>query len=441
MRLLPLTEVAGLMGVSCEEKRLVDHYAIDSREVGVGGLFFALSGDKVDGHLFLQEVAQKGALGAVVEKRYNGPHYGLVLLKVESPKLSLQELARVCLVKYPALIVGVTGSVGKTTTKEFISTLLEGKYRIGKSPRSYNTKVTLPLSVLQRTSEEVMVLEMGMSEPDDLKKLVQIAPPHIAVLTRVGLSHAAFFPGGIAEIAKGKSQIFGSSQAVFDHQLYQFSEAIESIKGEKTSFSIQDSSADYFLSSSGRGFVIDEKGVRKIQLNLPFQQTHFLHNLLAAFVVARKLKMDWNLIEQRIPFLAPPSMRFEGLLRKGVFWINDAYNANPESMKAALSNLPSPKGGGQKIAVLGVMKELGTFSKNAHQEIGQFAQHYVDHLLVLGEEAFPLYESFSATKKKAEFFVDLNQLKERLSVLVNPGDVVLVKGSRSMNMETLLDNL
>ena len=125
----------------------------------------------------------------------------------------------------------------------------------------------------------------------------------------------------------------------------------------------------------------------------------------------------------------------------GISFINDAYNANPESMRAALSSLPMPKEGGKRIAVLGTMKELGTFSENAHREVGKLAQRCIDHLLVLGDEATPLCDAFTEVKKPGECFVDHKSLAERLTALMSPGDVVLVKGSRSMRMETIFDLL
>lgn len=420
-------------------------YQIDSRFIEPGDLFFALKGEKTDGHFFLNEAKQKGAVAAVVAKSYQGPDYGLALIQVDDVVISLQELARQFISFQAPKIVGVTGSVGKTTVKDFIATLLEEKYRVYKSFASYNTKLTFPLSLLNRKGdEEVIVLEMGMSEPGDIRRLVQIAPPDISVLTKVGLAHAAHFPAGISDIAKEKAEIFSSPKlktALFYHGFYEFSELVSAITAEKLSFSLQDQVADYFLSFSEGKYLLDERGVRVHQFELPFSQTHILHNFLAAVSVARSLKMDWDEIRLAVSRLELPKMRFESFEKQGITFINDAYNANPESMKAALSNLPQPSGSGKRIAVLGTMKELGSFSKASHEEIGLFAQGYVDHLLVLGQEAAPLCEAFLEVKKPAELFTNHPSLVKRLSQLMSPGDVVLIKGSRSMQMETLLDFL
>lgn len=448
MKNTPLAQIMDFLSIQPDsfsrETQVVD-YQIDSRIVGEGTLFFALKGEKTDGHFFLAEAKQKGAVAAVVSKSYEGLGHGLILLPVEDVLLALQQLAQKFLSLNTPKIVGVTGSVGKTTVKDFITTLLESKYRVYKSFSSYNTQLTLPISLLNRKGdEEILVLEMGMSEPGNIRKLIEIAPPDIAVLTKLGLAHAEFFPGGITDIAKEKAEIFSSSKlktAIFYHEFYHFPELISSIHAEKLSFSLGTRTSDYFLSWSEGKYVIDERGVRAYQLDLPFNQTHVLHNFLAAVSVARSLKVEWDEIHLAVSRLELPKMRFELFERKEVTFVNDAYNANPESMRAALANLPEPKKNGKRIAILGTMKELGTFSKSAHEEIGLFAQAHVDHLLVLGEEAKPLCESFLEVKKPAEFFISHQSLAKRLMQLMSPGDVVLIKGSRSMKMETLLDLL
>jgi UDP-N-acetylmuramoyl-tripeptide--D-alanyl-D-alanine ligase len=439
MRNVQLKSLARHLGVVCETESEITGYQVDSRRVGPGELFFALKGEHVDGHRFLAEVAAKGGLGAVVSKGYQGPDFGLELVRVEDVLAGLQELARDDVAKSGALVVGITGSVGKTTTKEFIATLLEGKFKVGKTYASYNTKLTLPITVLNRVGDEqVLVLEMGMSETGDIGRLVQIAPPDVAVLTKVALAHAAYFTNGLEEIAKGKAEIFShpkTKTAIFYHDFLQYRELVEQIRADKLSFSLEDRSADYFLSEEG----VDERGVRAYRFDPPFKQPHLLHNFLAAVAVARALKMEWDEINQQVSKLRLPKMRFEQFEKEGILFVNDAYNANPESMRAALSSFPEPQVGGKRIAVLGSMRELGAFSRPAHEEIGHFAQKFADHLLVLGEEAKPLCEAFAEVKKPAEYFIDRKKLAARLKEIMRPGDAVLVKGSRSMEMEKILE--
>lgn len=444
MRHIPLFRIARELRVPCDEETQVIGYQVDSRLVSPGELFFALPGEKTDGHRFLGEAGRKGAVGAVVDREYRGPDFGLRLLSVEDVLAGLQELARKDLDESRARVVGITGSVGKTTTKDFVAELLKAKYRVGKTPGNYNTKLTLPLSILNREGgEEVFVLEMGMSEPGDIGRLLQIAQPEVAVVTKVALAHTAYFPGGLEEIAEGKAQIFSSPKlrtAIFNQQLSEYS-CFANTPGEKIVFSLEDRAADYFLSPLEGRYALDERGVRAYTFDLPFKAQHLLHNFLAAVSTARQMKLEWDEINARIPFLKVPNMRFEQFEKNGIFFINDAYNANPESMRAAFSSLPEPREGGKRIGVLGTMSPLGTFSESAHTDIGRLAREYFDLLLVFGVEAHPLFESFQEVKKPAEFFTDLKYVADRLQALMSPGDVVLVKGSRNMGMERLFELL
>ncbi|HSX11614.1 MAG TPA: UDP-N-acetylmuramoyl-tripeptide--D-alanyl-D-alanine ligase [Chlamydiales bacterium] len=442
MRNIPIPIVAEALGLSCESDLQVTGYQIDSRMIQPGELFFALKGDRTDGHKYLSDVKMRGAVGAVVSNDYRGDDFGLVLLRVGDVVASLQGLAKKMMEGCRSQIIGITGSLGKTSTKEFVATLLEGKYKVGKTYLSYNTKLTYPITLLNRTGEEdVLVVELGMTEPGGIGRLLEMAAPDIAVVTKIAHVHAAFFPRGLVDIANGKVEICShpkTKKCIFAHELYQYPEAIGAIHGEKVSFSLDDRTADYFL--SGELFV-DEKGVRAYQFDPPYKQTHVLHNFLAAVAVARAMKMEWDEINRQVPKLKLPKMRFEQYEKDGVVFINDAFNANPDSMRAALSHLPEPKEGGKRIAVLGMMIDMGPESDLIHRDVGRFAQKYVDHLLVMGKEATPIYEAFQEVKKPAEHYMDFRKLADRLKNLMRPGDVVLVKASRCVEMEKLFNLL
>ena len=265
MRNTPISEIARRLTLECESNVLVTGYQVDSRRIGPGELFFALGGDRVDGHQFLADVASNGGLGAVISDLYAGPTFGLELLRVADVLEALQGLAKAFLAESKAVVVGITGSMGKTTTKDFTATLLEGKFRVGKTYSSYNTKLTLPITVLNLMGdEEVVVLEMGMGQPGDIAKLVEIAPPDIAVITQVTMAHYGdLFLDGTTGVARAKAEIFGhpkTKKAIFYHGL------VAEIRCEKLSYSLQDRSADYFLS----GGVVDERGVRAFRFEIPF---------------------------------------------------------------------------------------------------------------------------------------------------------------------------
>lgn len=405
-------------------------YQIDSRLVGKGSTFFAIKGEKTDGHFHLEEVARRGGALAIVDQGYTGPSFGLKLRAVPDVVSELQDMARDSLRRFQGRVLGITGSVGKTTTRDFLATLLGVKYRVSKSPKNYNTKLTLPLTVLNRREDaEVLVLEMGMSEPFEIEKLVSIAPPDVAILTKVGLSHSAFFPGGKEEILRHKAAIFSH----FKTRVKLFDFELEGLEGD--GFSVSDSRAPYFLDVDGGYY---EGGERIAKLNVPFQEPHLRHNALAAISACRELKMEISEIEKGLKFLVLPSMRLQKESLFGALFINDAYNASPESMKAALSSIPMPKKGGKRIALLGSMKELGTFSEKAHFEVGQFARGKIDLLFTLGEETLPLFEAFEGEKMR---FSSLRDMALNLKQGLSSGDVVLIKGSRSLQMENVLEIL
>lgn len=444
MPAVPLRQIASDLALSCKIEALVSGYQIDSRMCAPGDLFFALKGEFQDGHNYLAEVVKRGAVAAVVRKG-SSPTEALALLEVEDVAEALRSLAAKGLQRHPSKILGITGSVGKTMTKEFAATLLGGKYVVGKSPASYNSKITFPLNLLNRSGqEELLVLEMGMSESGELERLTQIAAPDAAILTKIALAHAMNFPDGLKGIARAKAEIFSQEKtkaAIVDLDCLVYPEVKEAIRGERITFSIKERAADYYLAFVDGQFRIDERGVRAHQFDLPFKESHLLHDFLAAVAAARWFKMEWDEIERQIAKLALPKMRFELLEVGGITFVNDAYNANPASMCAALENLPLPQEGGKKIAILGSMKELGAFCKQAHREVGYLAQKHADFLLCFGEETKELCEAFGEAKKPYEHFGEKQALTERLLEIVRAGDVVLIKGSRSMQLEAVLEGV
>jgi UDP-N-acetylmuramoyl-tripeptide--D-alanyl-D-alanine ligase len=308
---------------------------------------------------------------------------------------------------------------------------------------SYNTEKTFPLSILNREgSEEILILEMGMSRPGDLRRLVEVAVPHLAVVTKVALAHAAHFPGGLAEIAAGKAEIFShphTEQILLDHGCLAFQEAMRiPLHKRVRTVSMDTPSAFYFLESLAGEWRWHERGALPGRFLFPFRSAAAAHNGLVAIAIAREMGMAWEEIVPRIPLFQWPEMRGEIVEIAGVTWINDAYNANPASMRSALESLPAPRGQGRKVAVLATMKELGSFSEAAHREVGEWARERIDLLFVLGQEARPLYEAFICSGKRAEFHLEHDSLIDSLSRNLRAGDIVLLKGSRSMQMEKVL---
>jgi UDP-N-acetylmuramoyl-tripeptide--D-alanyl-D-alanine ligase len=421
-----------------EEKKLeISAFRQKSSEVEYGDLFFALKGKKVDGHDFLGEVSKGRGVAAVVSKEYNGENFGLFLFRSDDVLLSLQDLAREQLIKNPVRIVGLTGSVGKTTTKEFLAVLLEAKYRVGKSPGSMNSQISLPLNLLNRKgNEEICVLEMGMSEKGEIAKLVSIAPPEIALITKISPAHIANFKDGLLGIAREKCEIFSqpaTKLCVVPQSLLNYL----SPQKEFVTFSIEDPKADFFLSSKGTEVKICERGKWGKSFSFHLKENHFKEDFLAAVATARMIGLSWQEIEERSAFVQPPKMRFEKVCLDQVTYINDAYNANPDSVLAALEALPKPKKGGKCIAVLGEMADQGVFSETNHRDIGNKALLKVDRLFCYGKETLPMVQAFIEGKKKGEIFFDKRELFKELKKQIHKNDVVLIKGKRSLEMDEI----
>lgn len=419
-------------------------YCCDSRLVKEGDLFFALPGEKTDGHAYIDEVEKRGAAACVVSKSYAKTH-SLPLLAVDDPLAALQKIAAHAISKSTCRIVAITGSVGKTTTKEFVKTLLSTRYKTAASPGNSNSQIGLPLSILNHTTgdEEILVLEMGMTNEGEISRLIAIAPPDVAVLTTAALVHACNFES-IEHIARTKGEIFKSPKTalgIIHKDLSNFCQVCAIGSCKKISFSEVDSSADYSL-IPGPEFTVHSKRENKTVVlgNFPIPGKHNRQNFLIAIAVARYFDVSWEEIKAALPLLALPERRLSIVQRGGITFINDSYNACEISVKAALENLPEPQAGGRKIAVLGSMLELGNFSERCHRQVGEHALNYVEQLFCLGAECQPICEIWNEQGKPARLFQSRQELSHALKKELKQEDVVLIKGSRSKELWKLLED-
>lgn len=451
MRSFTLSEVASVIGGSIPHdvsSIVAKGVNVDSRLVLPGNLFFALPGARVDGHDYLFEIAAKGAVAAIVSRTdllVEGLDIPLIVVK--DVLEALQKLTRYFISQARSKIVAVTGSIGKTTTKDLLTTLLKEKYSVAASPGNSNSQVGLPLTILNHTNgeEEILVLEMGMTHPGQISQLVQLAPPDIALITSVDLVHAVNFDS-LEEIAAAKGEIFShpkTSLGVLSKDISSYSELLQIGSCSKVSFSVTSDHADYSLCDlSEVGFHVKEWGRKSPVLStLNIAGKHNYHNFLAAVVVARTLGLEWEEIEGAIPKLTLPERRLQLVERNGVLFLNDAYNATATSVKAALSTLPTPKAGGRKIAVIGEMMELGKFSESCHRDVGLVALETVDLLFCLGAECVALQRSWQEANRTAPLFMERFDLVNELRQHLKSGDVVLLKGSRSKEMWKILEEM
>lgn len=440
---ISLKQVSQWLHSPIENKKLTFGACVDSRLLKTGDLFFACAGERSDGHEYLKGIAMKGAAGAVVRKNYIPPSdLALPLIHVEDPLKALQKLAATLLACHSPKIVAITGSMGKTTTKEFLSQFLSSTFLVGSTPGNANSQLGLPLSILNELNgqEEILVLEMGMTHAGNIQALVEIAPPEIAVVTAVAHAHFENFDS-LEEIAKAKAEILCHTKTrlgIIDQAACQFKAFTSGSHCPLQTFSLNDSCANYALVHAGKGFSLINNGKECAYFsNIPFPGKHNLHNFLAAVSAAVACGVSSEALQEISKSLKLPSFRFQIEEREGALFVHDSYNALPVAVMAALDNLPAPKAGGRKIAVLSEMRELGTLSEYFHREIGEYALKKVDVLFCMGQGCAPLIDVWHQAGRNPVWAVSLDEIALLLKEVVRPGDVVLVKGSRSSGFSSL----
>lgn len=390
-------------------------FCVDSQLLNPGDIFVALPGEKTDGHKFLKQAAEKHAAAAIVQNDYSGADFGLQLVQVPDTLKALQNFAKETLQKNRKKVVGITGTVGKTTCKDFIVTLLSGKYRVAYTQKSQNSKISLPLTILNQSGrgEDVLVLEMGMSASGEIARLTDIAPPDIAVITAISLVHAENFDS-LDEIERAKGEILSHPKTAWGVIPKQNKILSEIGTCKKQTFSGEEWDSGEFC--------------------LP---RHHMNNVAAAAAVCRLLNLSRDEICSRFPLLKLPEGRGNHILKNGILFIDDAYNASPLSVKAALEALPEAQG--KRIGVLGDMRELGKFSGQAHREIGSMACKKLDRLICFGSECAAMAAAWQGEKKHVSLHSEKHEIVTQLKEVLEPGDIVLLKGSHSCSLWEILE--
>jgi UDP-N-acetylmuramoyl-tripeptide--D-alanyl-D-alanine ligase len=425
----------------------------DSRAVPRDSLFFALRGPRHDAHAFVAEALRAGAAAAVVDRALPSVPAGRLLL-VPDVLRALGDLAAATRARYPVQVVGVTGSNGKTTTKEMIAAVCEAaayeppRARVLKSAGNLNNLIGLPLTLLQlRGDEAVAVLEMGMNQPGEIGRLTDIARPDYAVVTNVGPVHLAGVGGTIAGVAAAKGELFAhlAPDAVIavnvdDAWVQRIAAAFP---GRRVTFGRGGTVTARAITERGTEGLSFELviGACSAPVRLPLIGRHNVDNALAAAAVGYALGHSLEVIVRGLEATAGVGMRLQvHRLANGVTIINDAYNANPSSVGAALAALTRLPG--RHVVVLGAMRELGDESRRAHHQVGERAGSLgVDQLVLLGEEADAMAKGARAAGLRADRIQVCTSHAEAAEAVVarwQPGDMVLVKGSRGMQMEAVV---
>lgn len=408
----------------------ISHFSIDSRDIQKGSLFFALEGSKVSGTNFLKQVAEKGGIAAIVPKSYIGDSYGLHLFFVENVTVSLQKLAQEKFSKSSnAEIVGITGSIGKTTSKEYLFALLQKHFSVFHTPKNYNSQIGMPIALLNAADDhQIYIIEMGMSEKGNMEQLVRIAPPTIGWVTHISHSHFSGF-SSLEEIAEEKAKIFSSPELktrILHKDILQYPSMQSS--GIKTIVC----GRDVELLTKDLQFQIRYYKELSHNFSLEIAGKHLLNNFLGAVAIAKLLGMSFIDIFESIDAMPIVPHRFEKKSYKEITFIDDSYNANADSTIAALSNVSETLG--RKIFVFADMHELGSYTEKAHALVATKALQVMDACFCLGEESKVITDLFIAHDKPGYHYTDREILSDALIKYIQPKDVVLVKGANQYNL-------
>ncbi len=419
----------------------------DSRQVVPGSVFFALPGSKTDGHSYIEDAIQKGAIGIVSSKKYEKTESLKNVAFAEVPDVleALQKSAKAKIQRNQPKIIAITGSVGKTTTKEFVKTLCQSEKKVFSPSGNLNSQIGLPCAILNEAEDDVewYILEMGMTHKGNIKKLVEIAPPDISAVISIHYAHSENF-SDLQEIAEAKAEIFSQAQNRLINLDAQYaSDLIESHQTPYKTFSISRKQGADFQLDRKEGKIICYEGDICHTISDPmFPADHNYDNLLAAMSIAREAGISWYGIEKAVLQLTLPKQRLEFTSIRGIDFINDSYNASEPSMISALKVLERMKTEKKKkraIAVLGQMRELGKFSKECHERVGEYAAHASDMIFCLGEEAKPIYEICMRYGKKCIWTTSFSELFDFIQSTLQVEDIVLLKGSRSNQLWRVLE--
>ena len=453
-----------------DERIPCNHFVRDSREVKEGDVYVALKGEKFDGNDFCLDAIYNGAKVCIVSKDITAEENdeikksNVTIIQVPDTLKALQEIATYKRIQYNIPVVAVTGSVGKTSTKDLIASVVSQKYNTLKTKGNYNNEIGLPLTILGLTDEEAMVVEMGMNHFGEIRKLTNIAKPTVAVITNIGTAHIGNL-GSRENILKAKLEILEGLQGntvVINNDndlLYKWANEnkdkyniitygiknkskymatdIKSFE-DKSEFkvvcekneSISDSKQNVNMDSKQDINRAKEEGINNKIVTVPVGGEHFILNSLCAIAVGEYLNVPTEKIINGIANLELTKKRMEVLTSKaGATVINDTYNANYDSMKAAIIYLKEIKNK-RKIAVLGDMLELGDYSKGLHEKVGEEVDESIDILITIGKEAKYIDE-----KSKAKRIIeckDNDEAIEKLKEIQTKNDAILLKASNGM---------
>lgn len=421
---------------------------LDSRQVQAGDIFIATKGERVDGHSFIPSVAEKGALGVICEKEQ--PELTLPYIIVEDSFAALREIGEFYRMQLDVKVVGITGSVGKTSTKEFIAGVLAQKYNVLKTQGNFNNEIGVPLTILRiRKEHEVAVLEMGINHFGEMSRLTKMAKPDVCVMTNIGQCHLEFL-GSREGILKAKSEIFECSSPeglVVVNGDDDMLQTISQVWGKApVRFGLSAAHGVYASEIIKRGLFGSEfklhMGEKCFEAKVHLPGEHQIYNALAAGAVADYLGLSEEEIIRGIASVEPTAGRSNLIQTADYVLIDDCYNANPVSMKAAIDLLSTADT--RKVAVLGDMFELGAQEKEMHGGIGAYvAEKGIDVLLCAGELSAEMAREAveKSAVTKVRHYASRELLETDLKHQLERGDTILIKASHGMGYQSIVELL
>ena len=427
----------------------VTSISTDTRTIEKGAVFVALKGNNFDGHDYAAKAMELGAVAVVAERAIEGAK----CIIVDSTHLALLDIASYYRDKFNIKLVGITGSVGKTTTKEFVSLVMSKKFNTLKTIKNFNNEIGLPMTLFDLTNKhEAAVIEMGMSNLGEISRLSQTAKPDLCVITNIGFSHIENL-GSQKNILKAKMEILDGADENAPLILSKDDKFLKDVKvradRKKIFYSISDTSADVYASDiitrdDKIEFNINSDGnTYKAKIN--FLGEHNIKNALAAFCVGREYRISPESMIEAISEYIPDGIRQTISDINGVKIIADCYNSSPDSAKSALHTLSQINTTGKKIAVLGDMLELGKMSNELHRSVGEaVCEENIDLLLCLGDMSD--YYIKGALKKgfdinNTKIFTSKDEIAEYLKSTMTEGDAILFKASRGMKFEEIIEKI
>lgn len=462
----PLVFCAAELTEQCEgrliqgrSETLVEGFSIDSRAIKHGDLFIAIRGTRLNGHEFVKESLRRGAAGVIVSDRSVIETCGeelkdFFVIIVRDTTRALQRLARYVRRRSDSCVVAITGSMGKTTTKEMAASLLEGTYRVFRSAGNLNNHIGVPLSLLElRKRPQVAVMELGMNHAGEISDLVAITEPDIRVWTNVAEVHSAFF-NSIEEIADAKAEILeGASSTgslIANAGDFRVMNRSKSFPGSVTTFGVGQS-ADVsalqvrMLGLEGMEASI-ETPVGSRLLRTPMVGLGHMDNIVAAIALALKFDISLDLLVNRISNFLPQLRRGQIIDLGKMLVVDDTYNSNPVALQAALQAVGTDTKCSRRVAILGEMLELGKNSESLHELCGRAAVRFGFEKIILvgGDPVLALAKGAIAEglpKTEIETFSTSKEAAEHAMQILHDGDVVLVKGSRGVAMDHVVDRI